>query len=137
MEPKKRHEHRNSWICTEAGEWGKPTLATRSHPDSSNQSRNAETVILKWMNTKGRTREQQGRRTFLPYCKVFIFLYQIQFKTCSYFPKGICGRISSPQYTFTLVTKCEEIHIAKSLNHTHTAGQDANGSLAVHTAVER
>jgi len=99
--------------------------------------KNAETMILKWVNTKGRTREQRGRRISVPYCKVFILLYQIHFKICSYFPKGICGRISSPHYTFTFVTKREEIHKAKSLKHTHTAGQDANGSLAVHTAVER
>ena len=83
--------------------------------------------------------ERSNSRTTrsVPYCKVFILLYQIKFKFFSYFPKGICGRISSPQYTFTLVTEFEERYKAKFLNHTLTAGQDASGSLAVHTAVER
>jgi hypothetical protein len=138
LEPKSRYVHRNSRICALAGELGETdSLSTRSHPDSSNQSRNTETIILKWVNTKGRFREQRGRRTFVSYCKVFILVYQINFKFCSYFPKGICGRVSSPQYTFTLVTECEEIHKAKSMNHTHTVGQNASGSLAVHRAVER
>ena len=45
--------------------------------------------------------------------------------------------MSSPHYTFVLVTECEEMHKAKSLNHIRTAGQDASGSLAIHAAVER
>jgi hypothetical protein len=71
------------------------------------------------MNTKGRIREQRGRRTSVPYCKVFILPCQIQIKFCSCFHKGICGRISPPYYTFTLVTEYKEIHKAKSQNHTH------------------